>query len=119
MAEDTLSEKLSRRNIDLRLDDVPPGAVEGAKLHILDSLGCLLAGSCLEPGELAYRLAVASSDNSSSSTSTLLGTLSRVSFLDAVQAMAVVEHCGEMDDMIRGGGTGIVGMIVSGVVALG
>src|SRR5215471_20078783 len=80
MAEDTLSEKLSRRHIDLRLDDVPPGAVEATKLHILDSLGCLLAGSRLEPGKLAYRLAVASSDNSSSSTSTLLGTPSRVSF---------------------------------------
>ena len=53
MAEATLSEKLSRRHIDLRLDDVPPGVVEAAKLHILDSLGCLLAGSCLEPGKLA------------------------------------------------------------------
>jgi 2-methylcitrate dehydratase PrpD len=59
MAEDTLSEKLSRRQIDLRLDDVPPAVVEAVKLHILDSLGCLLAGSRLEPGELAYRLAMA------------------------------------------------------------
>ena len=58
MAEATLNEKLSRRHIDLRLDDVPPGVVEAAKLHILDSLGCLLAGSCLEPGKLAYSLAM-------------------------------------------------------------
>ena len=53
MAEATLSEKVSRRHIDLRLDEVPPGVVEAAKLHILDSLGCLLAGS-IEPGKLAY-----------------------------------------------------------------
>ena len=119
MAEDTLSEKLSRRHIDLRLDDVPPGAVEAAKLHILDSLGCLLAGSRLEPGELAYLLAVASSDNSSSSTSTLLGTPSRVSFLDAVQAMAVAAHCGEMDDIHSGAGTCIGGMIVPALLAMG
>src|SRR5262245_24734600 len=118
MAEDTLSEKLSRRHIDLRLDDVPPGAVEAAKLHILDSLGCLLAGSRLEPGELAYGLAVASSDNSSSSTSTLLGTPSRVSFLDAVQAMAVAAHCGEMDDIHSGAGTCIGGMIVPALLAM-
>src|SRR5215813_979642 len=118
MAEDTLSEKLSRRHIDLRLDDVPPGAVEAAKLHILDSLGCLLAGSRLEPGELAYLLAVASSDNSSSSTSTLLGTPSRVSFLDAVQAMAVAAHCGEMDDIHSGAGTCIGGMIVPALLAM-
>src|SRR5262245_49717140 len=73
MADDTLSEKLSRRHIDLRLDDVPPGVVEAAKLHMLDSLGCLLAGSRLEPGKLAYGLAIASTDNSSSFTSTLFG----------------------------------------------
>ena len=84
MAEGTLSEKLSRRYIDLRLDDVPPGVVEAAKLHILDSLGGLLAGSRLEPGKLAYGLAMASTDNSSSFTSTLFGTASRAAFLDVV-----------------------------------
>src|SRR5262245_40549034 len=118
MADDTLSEKLSRRHIDLRLNDVPPGVVEGAKLHILDSLGCLLAGSCLEPGKFAYGLAMASSDNSSSCTSTLFGTPSRVSFLDAVQAMAVAAHCGEMDDIHSGAGTCIGGMIVPALLAV-
>ena len=61
MTEATLSEKLSRHHIDLQLDEVPPSVVEAAKLHILDSLGCLLAGSRLEPGKLAYDLAAASS----------------------------------------------------------
>jgi len=117
MAEDTLSEKLSRRHIDLRLDDVPPDVVEAAKLHILDSLGCLLAGSRLEPGELAYRLAMASNDNSSGSTSTLFGTALQVSFLDVVQAMAVAAHCGEMDDIHSGAGTCIGGMIVPALLA--
>ena len=74
MAEETLSEKLSRRYVDLQLDEVPSGVVEAAKLHVLDSLGCLLAGSRLEPGKLAYDLAVASNGDSSSSTSTLFGT---------------------------------------------
>jgi 2-methylcitrate dehydratase PrpD len=118
MAEDTLSEKLSRRQIDLRLDDVPPAVVEAVKLHILDSLGCLLAGSRLEPGELAYRLAMASNDNSPSSTSTLFGTASRVALLDAVQAMAVAAHCGEMDDIHSGAGTCIGGMIVPALLAM-
>ena len=118
MAEGTFSERLSRGHIDLRLDDVPPGVVEAAKLHILASLGCLLAGSRLEAGELAYRLAMASNDNSSSSTSSLLGTASRVSFLDVVQAMAVAAHCGEMDDIHSGAGTCIGGMIVPALLAV-
>jgi 2-methylcitrate dehydratase PrpD len=116
MAEATLSEKLSRQHIDLQLDEIPPNVVEAAKLHILDSLGCLLAGSRLEPGKLAYDLAAASSD--SGSTSTLLGTDSRVSFLDAVQAMSVAAHCGEMDDIHSGAGTCIGGMIVPALVAI-
>ena len=87
MAEATLSEKLYRHHIELQLDEIPHDVVAAAKLHILDSLGCLLAGSRLEPGKLAYDLAVASSD--SGATSSLLGTVSRVSFLDAVQAMSV------------------------------
>jgi 2-methylcitrate dehydratase PrpD len=103
MTEATLSEKLSRHHIDLHLDELSLSVVEAAKLHILDSLGCLLAGSRLEPGKLAYDLARASSENSSSFTSTLLGTDLRVSFLDAVQAMSVAAHCGEMDDIHSGG----------------
>ena len=39
----------------------PAEVVDAAKLHILDSLGCLLAGSRLEAGRLAYELAVATS----------------------------------------------------------
>ena len=116
MAEATLSEKLSRHHIDLQLDEIPPSVVAAAKLHILDSLGCLLAGSRLEPGKLAYDLAVASSG--SGSTSSLLGTVSRVSFLDAVQAMSVAAHCGEMDDIHSGAGTCIGGMIVPGLIAM-
>lgn len=116
MAEATLSEKLARHHIDLQLDEIPPDVVAAAKLHILDSLGCLLAGSRLEPGKLAYDLAVASSG--SGSTSSLLGTVSRVSFLDAVQAMSVAAHCGEMDDIHSGAGTCIGGMIVPALIAM-
>jgi 2-methylcitrate dehydratase PrpD len=118
MTEETLSEKLSRRHIDLQLEDVPSEVVEAAKLHILDSLGCLLAGSRLELGKLAYDLARTSSGESSSSTSTLVGTRLRVSLLDAVQAMSVATHCGEMDDIHSGAGTCIGGMVVPALLAM-
>ena len=50
MADETLSEKLARYNVALQLDGIPAEVIAAAKLHILDSLGCLLAGSRLEPG---------------------------------------------------------------------
>jgi len=116
--EKTLSEKLAHHQLALQLYQLADAVIQAAKLHILDSLGCLLAGSRLEPGKLAYDLALASSGNGSGSASTLLGTDSRVSFLDAVQAMSVAAHCGEMDDIHSGAGTCIGGMVVPALVAM-
>ena len=116
MAEETLSEKLARHLGALQLHQIPDTVVQAAKLHILDTLGCLLAGSRLEPGRLAYDLAVATSGGSVSNVA-LLGTGSRASYLDAAQAMAVAAHCGEMDDIHSGAGTCIGAMIVPALLA--
>ena len=117
MSDETLSEKLARHFSSLQFDQIPADVVDAAKLHILDSLGCLLAGSRLEPGRLAYELAVATSG--ANGTSTLLGSDRRVAFLDAVQAMSVAAHCGEMDDIHGGAGTCIGAMIVPALSAIG
>ncbi|MDP2601050.1 MAG: MmgE/PrpD family protein [Deltaproteobacteria bacterium] len=118
MDEPTLSEKLARHHAALRLNQVPAAVVEAAKLHILDSLGCLLAGCRLETGKLAYNLAVATSRESGpSATATLFGTNARVSYLDAVQAMSAAAHCGEMDDIHGGAGTCIGAMVVPALLA--
>ena len=119
MAEETLSEKLAQHHARLQLNEIPDAVIEAAKLHILDSLGCLLAGSRLEPGKLAYDLAVASSGTASSNaTATLFGRDVRVAYLDAVQAMSVAAHCGEMDDIHSGAGTCIGGMVIPALVAM-
>ncbi|TMA97199.1 MAG: MmgE/PrpD family protein, partial [Deltaproteobacteria bacterium] len=102
----------------LRFEQIPSDVVDAAKLHILDSLGCLLAGSRLEPGRLAYDFAVATSGTATHSTTTLLGTNRRVSYVDAVQAMSVAAHCGEMDDIQTGAGTCIGAMIIPALAAL-
>src|SRR4030095_2328408 len=99
MPDETLTEKLARSHNALRYEQIPGEVVDAAKLHILDSLGCLLAGSRLEPGRLAYRLAAATSSASSDAKVTLFGTQERVFYPDAVQAMAAAAHCGEMDDI--------------------
>src|SRR5688572_17921098 len=116
MAEESLSEKIARHNVALQCDQLPADVTAAAKLHILDSIGCLLAGTALEPGMLAYDLANATSG--SASTSTLFGSSRRVSYLDAVQAMSVAAHCGEMDDIHGGAGTCIGSMIVPSLLAM-
>lgn len=119
MAETTLSEKLSQHHAAFKLDWVSDAVLQAARLHLLDSLGCLLAGARLEPGRLAYELAEATSGNGSCRFgATLLGTDKRVTFLDAVQAMSVAAHCGEMDDIHAGAGTCIGGMVVPPLMAM-
>ena len=118
MADETLSEKLARHNFALQFDQLPVEVTDATKLHILDSIGCLLAGTRLEPGKRAYDLATAASGTTSYQASTLFGTVQRVSYLEAVQAMSVAAHCGEMDDIHCGAGVCIGGMIVPALLAM-
>ena len=118
MADETLSEKLARHNVALQFDQLPVEVTDATKLHILDSIGCLLAGTRLEPGKRAYDLATAASGTTSDQASTLFGTAQRVSYLEAVQAMSVAAHCGEMDDIHGGAGVCIGGMIVPALLAM-
>jgi 2-methylcitrate dehydratase PrpD len=116
MPEQTFSEIIARHHAALRLEQIPDIVVVAAKMHMLDSLGCLLAGSRLEPGRLAYQLAVANCG--ANGESTLYGTNSRVSYPDAVQAMSAAAHCGEMDDIHSGAGTCIGAMVVPALAAM-
>ena len=114
-SDETLSEKFARHYAALEFDRIPAEIVDASKLHIIDSLGCLLAGSRLAAGRLAYDLAIANSG--ANSTSTLVGSDRRASHLDAVEAMSVAAHCGEMDDIHGGAGTCIGGMIIPALIA--
>jgi 2-methylcitrate dehydratase PrpD len=117
MPDDPLTVRVARHCNALQLDRIPPEVIDAAKLHILDSIGCLLAGTRLGPGKLAYELAATASGFSNSS-STLFGTAQRVSYLEAVQAMSVAAHCGEMDDIHTGAGLCIGAMIVPALLAM-
>jgi 2-methylcitrate dehydratase PrpD len=116
MSDETLSESLAKYIASLSFDTLPADIVDSAKLHILDSLGCLLAGSRLYAGKLAYDLAVANSG--ANANSTLLGSQRRSSLLDAVEAMAVAAHCGEMDDIHSGAGTCIGALVLPALLAV-
>jgi 2-methylcitrate dehydratase PrpD len=114
MADESLSERLARHYCSLHIQQIPEAVVHAAKLHILDTLGCLLAGSRLEPGRRAYDLAAATRGNDAA----LLGSANRASYLDAAQAMAVAAHCGEMDDIHSGAGACIGAMVVPALLAV-
>jgi len=116
MAGETLSEQLSRHCATLSIERIPTDVIAAAKLHILDSLGCVLAGSRLEPGQLAYNLAASAS--AGDARSTLCGTNLHAGFLDAVQAMATAAHCGELDDIHGGAATCIGAMVVPALLAM-
>ena len=116
MADRSLSEGLASHYAALEFDQIPADIIDSAKLHIIDSLGCLLAGSRLEAGKLAYELAVANS--ATDSTSSLLGADRHASFPDAVQAMSVAAHCGEMDDIHSGAGTCVGGLVIPALIGM-
>lgn len=109
MTDLTISEKLARHHGSLSLEQLPGAVVEAAKLHILDSIGCLLAGGRLEPGRLAYALAGRMSGSQGKPWVTLP---------DKIQAMATAAHCGELDDIHSGAGTCVGAMVVPALVAL-
>src|SRR5580765_1692163 len=118
MPEQTLSEQVAIHLAALRLEQLPADIIVSAKLHILDSIGCLLAGSRLEPGKLAYNLAVAASGAPANRGSTLFGTRLQTAMLDAVQAMATAAHCGELDDIHGGAATCIGAMVVPALLSM-
>lgn len=115
MSGEALGEKLVNDCTALDCERIPHEVIAAAKLHILDTLGCLLAGSRLEAGKLAYELA--SEMGGGSPTATLFGSTGRAAYLDAVRAMSVAAHCGEMDDIHSRAGTCIGAMIVPALTA--
>src|SRR5690242_11878830 len=116
MADRSLSEGLASHYAALEFDQIPADIIDSAKLHIIDSLGCLLAGSRLHAGKLAYELAVA--NNGANTNSRLFGSQRWSSLLDAVEAMSVAAHCGEMDDIHSRAGTCIGALVLPALLAL-
>lgn len=116
MANRSLSEGLASHYAALEFDQIPADIIDSAKLHIIDSLGCLLAGSRLQAGKLAYDLAVANSG--ANATSRLLGSQRRSSLLNGIEAMSIAAHCGEMDDIHSGAGTCIGALVVPALLGV-
>ncbi|HEV8639740.1 MAG TPA: MmgE/PrpD family protein [Methylomirabilota bacterium] len=95
MGERSASRRLARFALGLRLDEIPPAAVERATVLVLDTLGGCLAASTMEFGravtETALRLG-------GGPESTLVGAKERVGAASAVLANGTLAHGLDFDD---------------------
>lgn len=75
---------------------VPPTVALEAKHHILDTLGAMISGSRLKPGEMAIAYAKAQGGAPQSS---LIGTSDKTSAVNAALANGMCAHADETDDV--------------------
>jgi len=97
MKEKTVSEKLAEFIHDLTYRDLPQEVRELAKLRILDTLSCAVAGRDLPHCKVATEVA-----KKSTGGSTLIGHREKVALLDAVLANGVMIHSIVQDDILSG-----------------
>ena len=115
MSAESLSETLARHWESVRFHEIPEAVRRAAALHILDTVGTILAGSRMNAGRQAYDLAISLNGRAEV---TLPGTGDRVPLLEGVLAAATAAHCGEMDDIHGGAGTCVGGMVVPALLAI-
>ena len=90
----TLALELATRAITLRFDDLPPAAIDAAKVGILDLVGVTLAGS----SEPTARI-VAGVLPQNGGDSVIFGTAQRAGMLDAALINGTASHALDFDDM--------------------
>jgi 2-methylcitrate dehydratase PrpD len=88
----TLAEGLASRISSVRFDALPPEAVHWARVAIIDTVGCTLAGASEPCAHIAARV------NGSSGPCLLFGTDWRVGPLDAALINGTAAHALDFDD---------------------
>lgn len=108
--------ELAGRIAAMRYEDLPPAAVQWAKVSIIDTIGCALAAVDEEAPRIAERVLAAGAQDG---PSLLWGTRRRARVLDAAVVNGTAAHALDYDDV----GNSIAGHpsipILPGIVALG
>jgi 2-methylcitrate dehydratase PrpD len=91
-----LTGQLARYMVDARHRVLPPNVALEAKHHILDTLGAMVSGSRLKPGEMAIAYVRAQGGVPESS---VIGTNLKTSAVNAALANAMCGHADETDDV--------------------
>ena len=92
----TIAEALAERIAGVRYDDLPAPALHWAKVAILDTVGCTLAGSAEPCARIADRVVTG---GASSGPSLIFGTDRRAAPLDAALINGTAAHALDYDDV--------------------
>ena len=91
-----LTGQLARYMVEARDHTLPPNVVLEGKHHILDTLGAMVSGSRLKPGEMAIAYVRAQGGVPESS---VIGTNVKTSAINAALANGMCGHADETDDV--------------------
>ena len=89
----TIATDLAKRILETRYADLPPAAIHWAKVGLLDTIGCMIAGSRDKSTQIVTRVTTGSSG-----PSLLFGQDRRVAALDAAQINGTAAHALDLDD---------------------
>lgn len=89
----TIATDLALRILATRYEDLPPAAIHWAKIGLLDTIGCTIAGS----RDASTRI-ITNITTGSSGPSLLFGQDRRVAALDAAQINGTAAHALDLDD---------------------
>ncbi|MPZ46805.1 MAG: MmgE/PrpD family protein [Betaproteobacteria bacterium] len=112
----TVAAELAQRIVAMRYEDLPPEAVQWAKVSIIDTIGCALAAVDEDAPRIAERVLTGGSYDG---PSLVWGTRKRARVLDAAVINGTAAHALDYDDVggSIGGHPSIP--ILPGIVALG
>ena len=88
----TIAEGLASRIVGVRFDALPPEAVHWARLAIVDTVGCILAGANEPCARIAARV------SATGGPCLVFGTSQRTSLLDAALINGTAAHALDFDD---------------------
>jgi 2-methylcitrate dehydratase PrpD len=100
--------------LDLSWDAIPPSALDAAKRHVLDALGCGLAAHALGEGGAARAVALADGGRAEAS---LIGARERVPAAAAALANGMLVHALDFDDTHPQSVTHISAVVVPAALA--
>ena len=112
---DSVTSKLTRFIINSRFDAIPSGAVQNAKIAILDTLGVTVAGGSEESAKISGQLA---REERAKEEATIYGQRFRSSVLQAAFVNGIASHAHDFDHSFVVGGQP-TSPIVAAVFALG
>ena len=95
MAATDITGQLAQYMVDARHRSLPPEVAQAAKHRILDTLGAMVSGARLKPGEMAIRYLRLQGGNPESS---VLATDLKTSAVNAALANGMFGHADETDD---------------------